>query len=48
MTEEARLARNAYMRQWKANNRDKVKRYRETYFQRLADKMKAESAEAKK
>ena len=45
MTEEARRARNEYARQWRARNREKVKQYKETYFQRLADKAKAAASE---
>ncbi len=29
MTEEAREARNAYMREWRKKNSDKVRKYRE-------------------
>lgn len=36
--EAARQVRNAYYRQWRANNRDKVKRYNADYWARKAAK----------
>ena len=33
---QAREARNAYAREWRARNRDKVKKYNETYWQKKA------------
>ena len=34
--EAARQARNAYAREWRAKNRDKVRQYNETYWARKA------------
>ena len=34
--EAGRLARNAYAREWRAKNRDKVRQYNETYWERKA------------
>lgn len=34
--EAARQARNAYARQWRANNRDKVRQYNADYWARKA------------
>ncbi|MCC2430692.1 hypothetical protein LKL81_26125 [Bacillus paranthracis] len=31
--------RNAYMRQWRAKNKDKVKQYHETYWEKKAKEM---------
>lgn len=36
LKEAARLARNAYMSQWKRKNRDKVRGYNQRYWQRIA------------
>lgn len=36
MNNQARAARNAYARAWRAANRDKVKQYNETYWQKKA------------
>ena len=38
LAEAARLARNAYMSQWKRKNRDKVRGYNQRYWQRIAAK----------
>lgn len=32
MTEQARQKRNAYIRDWRAKNKDKVKAYNEAYW----------------
>lgn len=37
--EKARLARNAYAKKWRDNNKDKVKQYQEAYFVKLADRL---------
>ena len=34
--EAGRLARNAYAREWRANNREKVKQYNNTYWLKKA------------
>ena len=34
--EEARKARNKYAREWRAANREKVRRYNETYWAKKA------------
>lgn len=36
MDEKARAARNAYKREWNRRNRDKVRKYQETYWSRKA------------
>ena len=45
MTEEAKQARLAYRREWQKKNRDKVKAYNETYWEKKAAAMKAEAAQ---
>lgn len=46
--EKAREARREYYREWRAANRDKVKRYNATYWARKAEKQwgKANSEKA--
>lgn len=39
MNEEARKARSAYLRQWRAKNREKIKRYTDTYWTKKAVQM---------
>ena len=34
---QARKARNAYAREWRARNRDKVKQYNAAYWQKKAE-----------
>ena len=36
--EAGRLARNAYAREWRANNREKVRQYNEDYWARKAER----------
>lgn len=36
MTDEARKARNAYMREWRRKNKDKVKAARERHWEKKA------------
>ena len=36
MTDEAREARNAYMREWRKKNKDKVKAARERHWEKKA------------
>ena len=36
MTEAARKARNAYQREWARKNKDKIKRYAEKHWDRVA------------
>ena len=38
ITDEAKAARNAYMRKWRARNREKVKEYDAHRWQRVADR----------
>lgn len=38
-------AKNLYLRKWRAANRDKVKQYNETYWQRVAKKMSSQEME---
>lgn len=44
MTEAAKEARRAYLRQWARDNRDKCRANQERYWQRIADKMATEKA----
>ncbi|MGI6695949.1 MAG: hypothetical protein ACOX6O_06910 [Christensenellales bacterium] len=44
MDEKARKARNAYLRAWRARNRDRVKAYNENYWRRKAAKLERESS----
>lgn len=44
MTDEARKARNEYRREWNKKNPDKVRAQHERYWQRKAEKAKAERA----
>lgn len=48
MTNEARQARNAYQRKWRRENPEKFQAQIDRYWQKKADKMKAESAEPDK
>lgn len=38
-------AKNAYQRKWRAANRDRVKKYNSTYWQRKALKMNSQETE---
>lgn len=38
-------ARNLYMREWRKKNKNKVKKYNETYWQRIAEKMNSQEME---
>ena len=40
--ELAREERLAYFREWRANNKDKVKQHQATYWQRRAERIKVE------
>lgn len=40
LTEEARQARNAYMKRWRAENKDKVAEYNAKFWQRKSDELK--------
>lgn len=42
MNEEARKLKNAYAREWRAKNKDKVKAHQERYWQNKVNKMKDE------
>lgn len=44
MDENARLARNAYLRMWRKEHPDKLKEYREGYWMRRAARMLAENS----
>lgn len=37
--------RNAYMREWRKNNKDKVKQYHETYWTKKAKEMEVEGCQ---
>ncbi|MBQ0038515.1 MAG: hypothetical protein KBS74_07595 [Clostridiales bacterium] len=43
MTEEARSAQREYMRRWRETNKDKLKVYRDRYWQRKAEAVKVEN-----
>lgn len=43
--DDARAARNAYLREWRARNKDKVKAAQERYWQKVAEEQ-AEQKEA--
>ncbi len=38
MTDAAREARNRYAREWRAKNKEKIRRYNEAYWTRKAEK----------
>lgn len=38
MNDKAREERNAYLREWRKKNKDKVKKYNEAYWERKANK----------
>ena len=42
ISERARLARNAYLREWRQKNRDKVRRYAESHWERIAARQERE------
>ncbi|MDY3206709.1 hypothetical protein [Clostridium baratii] len=37
MEDKAREKRNEYLREWRKKNKDKVKRYNDTYWERKAN-----------
>ena len=39
MTEEARAARNAYLRKWAKDHPDKIREYARRHWQKVADAM---------
>ena len=45
MSEAAKQARRDYKRKWNAENKDKVKQYQRTYWERKADSTRQKSAE---
>lgn len=47
LSDDARQARNEYIRQYRAANKDKVRRWNATYWQRKADQRKADKADKK-
>lgn len=40
-TDAGRAARAAYMRQWRAANRDRVRQYNQSYWKRKAEALEA-------
>jgi len=42
LSEKARKLKNAYIRQWRLKNPDKVRQYTKTYWERQADPIGAE------
>lgn len=47
MSDEARIARNAYYRAWRAKNPDKVRAANDRYWAKIAKKAAAEIAQRK-
>jgi len=45
MSEAAKQARRDYKRKWNAENKDKVKQYQRTYWERKADSDRQKTAE---
>ena len=43
MSDEARAARNAYLKKWRRANSDKMRKYRETYWEKKAMGLRKES-----
>jgi hypothetical protein len=48
MTEKAKQARAAYMKKWRAANKEKVKKINETYWEKQANKIFEEITTAAK
>ena len=42
MQDKAREKRNSYMREWRKKNKDKVKKYNDTYWERKANILEKE------
>ncbi|EPZ53745.1 hypothetical protein NSA45_11165 [Paraclostridium bifermentans] len=42
MNDKAREERNAYLREWRKKNKDKIKKYNTRYWERKASKRKKE------
>jgi len=42
LSEEARVARNQYVKEWRANNKDRVREANRKYWERRAAKLAAE------
>jgi hypothetical protein len=47
LEEKAREEQRAYMRKWRAANKDKVRKHQRTYWQRKAQKKAEAEAESK-
>lgn len=47
ISEQAKIYKNQYMREWRKKNKDKVKRYNAEYWERYAKRMKSEEKEGK-
>ena len=45
MTDAAAEAKRAYMRKWRAENKDKVKAHQQKYWERKAAELKAKEGE---
>lgn len=45
LSEEARKARNKYMREWKKKNPDKVRRYNERMWEKKAKQLEEQKKE---
>jgi hypothetical protein len=44
MNEEARLAKNAYLRDWRKRNKDKTKKHNETYWEKKIKQVEGEKS----
>lgn len=47
MDDAAKAARNAYMREWRAKNRSRTRKYAESYWTRRAERESAKGGEVK-
>ena len=47
MQKNAKDARNEYYRQWRANNKDRIREYNARYWKRRAERMAQEQAAGK-
>ena len=48
LSQEAKEARNAYYREWRKKNPEKMKRYQEKYWKKKAQKMQEQAEKEEK
>ena len=48
LSQEAKEARNAYYREWRKKNPEKMKRYQENYWKKKAQKMQEQAEKEEK